>query len=458
MRDAVFGRQRYWGEPIPIYYKDGIPYGVDERDLPIVLPEVDKYLPTEDGEPPLARAADFNYRGYPLETTTMPGWAGSSWYFLKYMDPHNPNAFAGKDKLAYWKDIDLYMGGSEHGTGHLLYFRFWTKFLKDRGYIDIDEPARKLVNQGMIQGTSALIDRSAIDNDVYYGVDQNGKPEYLGIESYTQGIYVDVSLLNGDTLLLDDLKMYRDDFKNARFYNNKYIALLRRETEKMSKSKYNVVNPDDVIEKYGADCFRMYEMFLGPIEMSKPWDTQGIDGVSRFLRKFWRLFYDENKGWIVNDASPTQTELKTLHKTIKKVEEDVERLSFNTSVSAFMVCVNELTDLQCHKRSILEPLCLVLHAFAPHTTEYLYHKLGHNQTIANGPFPIYDPTVLIENSFEYPVSINGKPRTKMEFALDMPQADIESAVLQNEVVIKWLEGKAPKKIIFVKGRMINIVI
>jgi leucyl-tRNA synthetase len=466
LRDAIFGRQRYWGEPIPVYYKDGLPYVMDEKDLPLVLPEIDKYLPTEAGDPPLARAKDWKYKNeFEFELTTMPGWAGSSWYFLRYMNSNNENEFAEKEALDYWKEIDFYLGGSEHATGHLLYFRFWTKFLKDIGVINIDEPAKKLVNQGMIQGVSAVIFRSSKDKNLFYGINDNGHEEWLErdstgqqYETVVQGIYIDINTLEGERISLLKFKEQSDELNDAKFFDNKNYLKPKRIIEKMSKSKYNVVNPDDMINEYGADCFRMYEMFLGPIEQSKPWDTKGIDGTARFLRKLWRLFYTEEGKFLINEEEPTKDELKILHKTIKKIHEDMERLAFNTSVSAFMICMNEFSNLKCSKKKIVEPLLIILHPYAPFITEYLWKQLGNNSSILNSTFPKADDSILIENNFEYPVSVNGKMRTKINLPLELQQAEVEKEILALEPLVKWMEGKPAKKIIYVKGRMINVVV
>lgn len=454
-RDAVFGRQRYWGEPIPVYFdEEGIPHTTDEKDLPILLPEVDNYQPTETGEPPLARATNWKYKSkYAFEMTTMPGWAGSSWYFLRYMDPHNEKTFASKEAIDYWNNIDLYVGGAEHATGHLLYFRFWAKFLYDLGYLPFDEPAKKLVNQGMLQGKSALFFRSKNNPNLFYGITENGEETVA-----EQGLYVDINILSDEKLLLSDLRRWRDDFKNAVFYNNKSEIIPQRVIEKMSKSKYNVVNPDDVVIRYGADCFRLYEMFLGPIELSKPWDTKGIDGVSRFLRKLWKLFYDDNGNYIVTGEPASNEELKTLHKAIRKTEEDMERLSFNTSVSSFMICVNTLTDLKCHKAEVLKDLLLILSPFAPFTTEYLWQQMKQEGSIVTASFPKVWEELLVENTFEYPVAINGKTRVKIELPLDLAQDLVEKEVLALESLQKYLEGKIPKKVIVVKGKMVNVVV
>jgi leucyl-tRNA synthetase len=450
MRDAIFGRQRYWGEPFPVYFKDGIPKLVEEKDLPVTLPEIDEYKPTETGEPPLARAKNWNYNGNSFELTTMPGWAGSSWYWFRYMDPKNKTAFADKKEIDYWQDVDLYMGGSEHATGHLLYSRFWCKALKDLGYVSAEEPFKKLINQGHIQGMSKFVYRI---NGTNKFVSKNLKDQFE-----TTALHVDVTLVDNDSLDTEGFKKWRSDFSNAEFIleNNKYIC--GTEIEKMSKSKHNVVNPDDIIASYGADTLRLYEMFLGPLELSKPWNTNGIDGVFKFLRKFWNLSHDAQGNWNVSDAEPTRDEFKILHKTLKKIEQDINNFSFNTSVSEFMICVNELSSLKCNKRSILEPLVIALSPYAPHIAEELWEKLGYTDTILKAKFPAVNEEYLKESSFEYPISINGKVRTKMEFALDMPKEDIEKMVLASEIVTKWTEGKPPKKVIVVPGKIVNVVI
>lgn len=457
MRDAIFGRQRYWGEPVPVYFADGLPYLIDESELPLLLPEVDKYLPTETGEPPLGRAKDWKYKGeYDYELSTMPGWAGSSWYWYRYMDAKNDQAFADKAKIDYWKDVDLYIGGSEHATGHLLYSRFWNKFLKDLGYVTEEEPFKKLINQGMIQGRS---------NFVYRVVDGDGKGTNqfvsFGLKSQyqTSELHVDVNIVENDVLDIQKFKASREEYANAEFIleNGKYIC--GHEVEKMSKSKFNVVNPDDLIERYGADTLRMYEMFLGPLEQSKPWNTNGIEGVFKFLRKFWRLFHDENWNFTVSDDAPTKAELKSLHKIIKKVEEDIERFSFNTSVSSFMIAINELTDLKCNKRAILQDLVIILSPYAPHICEELWKLLGNEMgTLSYAAYPKFNPDYLVENEFAYPVSINGKTKMNLLLSLALEPADVEKEVLANEQVQKYLDGKTPKKVIVVKGRIINIVI
>jgi leucyl-tRNA synthetase len=451
MRDAIFGRQRYWGEPFPVYYKDGLPKLVDFNDLPVTLPEINEYKPTATGEPPLARATDWKYKGeYPYEHTTMPGWAGSSWYWFRYMDPHNAKAFAGEDAISYWKDVDLYMGGSEHATGHLLYSRFWCKALKDLGYVPTEEPFKKLINQGHIQGMSKFV----------YRINGTNKFVSAGLKKDhdVTALHVDVNMVENDVLDIERFKKWRDDFANSEFIleGGKYVC--GTEVEKMSKSKYNVVSPDDIVSRYGADTLRMYEMFLGPLELSKPWNTNGIDGVYKFLRRFWNLFHDSAGNFSVSADAPAREELKALHKTLKKVEEDIERFSFNTSVSEFMICCNELSALKCNKRAILEPLVIALSPFAPHVAEELWEKLGYKESILHATFPTFDNQYLVENSFEYPVSINGKVRAKMNFALDMPKEDIEKIVTASEIVLKWTEGKAPKKVIVVPGRIVNVVI
>lgn len=464
LRDAVFGRQRYWGEPIPIFYKDGIPHALPDAELPLVLPEVDKYLPTEDGEPPLARAKDWKYKGqYDYEHTTMPGWAGSSWYFLRYMDPKNANAPFDKAIAEYWKEVDLYIGGSEHATGHLLYVRFWTKFLKDIGMIGIEEPAQKLINQGMIQGMSCLVYRVSNENKI---VSAGLKDKYETTE-----IHVDVNIVDNNAVDIEKLKKWRDDFKNMTFELENGKLICGNATEKMSKSKYNVVTPDDICERYGADTLRLYEMFLGPLEQSKPWNTNGITGVHGFLKKLWRLFHGQAPSMVFPDAGevkagdifvsnedPTKAELKSLHKTIKKIVEDIDRFSFNTSVSNFMICVNELTDLKCNKRGILEPLLVILSPYAPHITEELWSQLGHSESISTVPFPEYNEAYLQEDNFNYPVSFNGKMRFQLELPVTMPTQDIEKIVMENEMTKKYLEGKTPKKVIIVPKKIVNIVV
>jgi len=455
MRDAIFGRQRYWGEPIPVYFKDGLPYLIKEEELPLMLPEIDKYLPTESGEPPLGRATDWSYeKQYEYELSTMPGWAGSSWYWYRYMDAQNDCDFASKEAIAYWKDVDLYIGGSEHATGHLLYSRFWNKFLKDLGYVNEEEPFKKLINQGMIQGRSSL---------VYRVVDEEGKGTNTFV-SYglrkdykTSALHVDVNIVDNDHLDLTKFKAWREEYANAEFIleAGKYICGV--EVEKMSKRYYNVVNPEVLAQQYGADTLRMYEMFLGPLEQSKPWNTNGIEGVFKFLRKFWRLFHNEEWIFHVEDSIPAKAELKALHKIIKKVQDDVERFSFNTSVSSFMIAVNELTDLKCKNRQVLEDLVIVLSPYAPHICEELWSLLG-NKDLSNAAYPTFNPAYLEEAEFAYPISINGKMKMNLSLSLSLDEAQATETVLANEQVKGYLEGKAPKKIIFVKGKIVNIVV
>ncbi|MFD1630037.1 leucine--tRNA ligase [Pseudopedobacter beijingensis] len=457
MRDAIFGRQRYWGEPVPVYFKNGLPYLIDESELPLLLPEVDKYLPTETGEPPLGRAKNWKYKDqYEYELSTMPGWAGSSWYWFRYMDANNNKEFVSSKAINYWQDVDLYIGGSEHATGHLLYSRFWNKFLKDIGLAKEEEPFKKLINQGMIQGRS---------NFVYRIIGEDGRATNkfvscgLKNDYQTTALHVDVNIVENDVLNLDKFRNWREEFKNAEFILEEGKYLCGVEVEKMSKSKFNVVNPDDLIERYGADTLRMYEMFLGPLEQSKPWNTNGIEGVFKFLRKYWKLFHNDAFEFVVSDEEPTKQELKSLHKLIKKVEEDIERFSFNTSVSSFMITVNELTDLKCNKKSILQDLTLLLSSYAPHITEEIWALLGNEAgTLSKALFPKFNPEYLVESEFNYPVSINGKTRANISFALDLDNAEIEKQILQSEQVQKYLEGKTPKKVIIVKGRIINVVV
>lgn len=505
LRDAVFGRQRYWGEPIPIYYKDGIPHALNENELPLILPEVDKYLPTETGEPPLARASSFKKDGkYDYEFSTMPGWAGSSWYFLRYMDAHNEKEFVSKQLADYWQQVDLYIGGSEHATGHLLYVRFWTKFLKDLGFINIDEPAKKLINQGMIQGRSNKINRLEygysgpvtpnganlrrniyVSNEIAKRIDSgdyslvqthlnkiinedNPNPDNAAnaINIRTNKLNIDVNIVESDLVGIESLKKWRSEYKDATFIGDKDGKIeCGWEIEKMSKSKYNVVTPDDIVEKFGADTLRLYEMFLGPLEQSKPWNTNGITGVSGFLKKLWRLFYNNNtavtlsgvEGCMVTETEPTKAELKTLHKTIKKITEDIERFSFNTSVSNFMICVNELTDLKCNKRAILEPLLILISPYAPHITEELWQQLGHKDSIAFEQFPMCNESYLVDDAFNYPISFNGKMRFQIELPTTLTVPEIEKEVMSREEVIKQLAGATPKKVIIVPKKIVNIV-
>ena len=451
LRDAIFSRQRYWGEPFPIYFEDGLPKAMDDKDLPLTLPAVEKYLPTEDGEPPLARAEHWETAdGNAIETNTMPGWAGSSWYFLRYMDATHDGEFVSKEAQSYWRNVDLYIGGSEHATGHLLYSRFWMKFLFDMGFVSEQEPFKKMINQGMILGRSNFAYRIKDTNTfVSYGIkDQHD----------TTPIHVDVNMVENDVLDVEAFKAWRPDFANAEFILEEGDYKCGAEVEKMSKSKFNVVSPDLIVEKYGADTLRMYEMFLGPLEQFKPWNTNGISGVNNFLRKLWRLFHDAENNFVVGDATPTKEELKTLHRTIKKVQEDVEAFSFNTSVSTFMVCVNELTAQKCNKRSILEPLVILMCSYAPHISEELWELLGHSDGVTYQDFPKFEASHLVESSHTYPVSFNGKMRFKVEFPLDMDRAEIEKQILAHEKSAHYLDGKTPKKVIIVPKKIINIVV
>ena len=535
LRDAVFSRQRYWGEPFPVYYVNGLPQMIDTQHLPIILPEVEKYLPTEDGLPPLGNASVWawdsvnnkvvetslvdNTTIFPLELNTMPGWAGSSWYWMRYMDAENEGEFASKEALKYWESVDLYIGGSEHATGHLLYSRFWNKFLKDKGFAPTEEPFKKLINQGMILGTSAFVNgvwvelnyrsvkrdfsnsnnliavdqphpffigisKKVIDsdefkpdefgliyNDVLNELIKNRFPKLRFVDSeenildecydYRCSVvkpHTDVNFVNSsDELDIEAFKNWREEYNDAEFIceeNGTYIV--GREVEKMSKSKYNVVTPDDICNEYGADTLRLYEMFLGPLEQAKPWNTAGISGVFGFLKKLCRLYFDEN-GLIVSNDEPTKDNLKSLHKTIKKVAEDIESFSFNTSVSQFMICVNELSTQNCHSRAILEPLAIVISPYAPHIAEELWSLLGNTGSIATVPFPIFEPAHLVESDKEYPVSFNGKMRFTMVLPLDLTKEQIEEIVMKDERTIKQLDGKTPNKVIIVPGKIINLV-
>ena len=449
LRDAIFSRQRYWGEPFPIYYKDGIPVPLPESELPLRLPEISSYKPSKDGEPPLARAKDWTYKGYPLEKSTMPGFAGSSAYYLRYMDPHNDKALVSSEANGYWRSVDLYVGGTEHATGHLIYSRFWNKFLYDLGYVCEDEPFRKLVNQGMIQGRS---------NFVYRIVGTN-KFVSSGLKSAydTTEIHVDINLVHNDKLDLEAFRKWRPEFEDAEFVleNGEYICGWA--VEKMSKSMYNVVNPDDICNSYGADTLRLYEMFLGPVEQSKPWDTKGIDGVNRFLKKFWRLFYDRDN-WLVNDDKASPAELKVLHKLIAKEQEDIENFSYNTTISAFMIAVNELGALKCSKKEILEPMVVLLSPFAPHMAEELWQNLGHDSSVTEASFPEYVAAYAAEDNVTYPVQFNGKMRFTVELPKSASPAEVEAAVRSMEQTAKWSEGKNIVKVIVVPGRIINIVL
>lgn len=456
LRDAVFSRQRYWGEPFPVFYKDEIPYLVEDKNLPITLPEVDKYLPTEDGEPPLARAEDSawnHFEGDRMEFNTMPGWAGSSWYFLRYMDPKNENEFVAKDKVEYWQNVDLYIGGSEHATGHLLYSRFWTKFLNDLGHIPFDEPFQKMINQGMILGRSSFAYRVK-DTNTY--VTASKRKEYD-----TTPIHVDISFVENDKLNVEAFKNWRAEYANAEFiFEEDGTYTCGHEVEKMSKSKFNVQTPDELVEKYGADTLRMYEMFLGPLEQSKPWDTQGISGVHNFLKKLWRLFQINEQGEAnLSEGEPTKDNLKTLHKLIKKITEDLDRFSFNTGVSGFMIAVNELSDQKCNNKSILADLIVLLSPYAPHISEELWTKLGNEAgTLSVAPIPEFVASHLIEANHKYPVSFNGKMRFLLELPTAMNPKEVEAAVLANEQSQKYLEGKTPKKVIVVPKKIVNVVL
>lgn len=491
LRDAVFSRQRYWGEPFPVYYKEGIPQMIDPEFYPILLPEVEKYLPTEDGQPPLGNAHEWAWDTtqnkvinndlidhkivFPLELNTMPGWAGSSQYFNRYMDPHNEKELASKDALNYWREVDLYLGGSEHATGHLLYARFWQKFMFDRGFVPVDEFAKKLINQGMILGTSAFVYRwdyeSTNGKQKTIFISKNKKESVEQEREKTQNnsegtwsqftpIHCDVSFVNAsDELDIEAFKKWRPEYADAEFIaekDGKFIV--NREVEKMSKSKYNVVNPDDICHQYGADTLRMYEMFLGPLEQAKPWNTAGITGVHGFLKKMWKLYHGgENGNFYVSNAEPTAENLKTLHKTIKKVEEDIAHFSFNTSVSSFMICVNELTDQKCNSRAILEPLTVLIAPYAPHIAEELWEKLGNKESIAYTEFPVYNDKYLVESTKNYPISFNGKMRFTMELPLDMTSEEIEKVVLNHEKTQAQLQGRTPKKVIVVPGKIVNVV-
>lgn len=465
LRDAVFSRQRYWGEPFPVYYVGELPKMIDEKHLPLRLPEVEKYLPTETGEPPLGNATDWawdtnknevvssanlNDEGvFPLELNTMPGWAGSSWYLFRYMDAGNPDRFVSKEAQEYWENVDLYIGGSEHATGHLLYSRFWTKFLYDRGYLSVAEPFKKLINQGMILGTSAFVYRLEGEN-VF--VSKN-----LIKGNKVQPIHADVAFVNAsDELDIEAFKAWRPEFADAKFLTEDGKYFVGREVEKMSKSKYNVVNPDDICVDFGADTLRMYEMFLGPLEQAKPWNTAGITGVHGFLKKLWKLYHNEEEFVVSNDKA-TADSLKTLHKTIKKVTEDIEEFSFNTSVSTFMICVNELTAQKCNSREILEPLAVLIAPYAPHIAEELWQKLGNTESVSDAEYPIYEEKHLVESTKNYPISFNGKMRFTLELPLDMGKDEIEKAVLEHENTKKQLDGRTPKKVIVVPGKIVNIV-
>ncbi len=449
LRDAIFSRQRYWGEPFPIYYKDGVPTPLPESELPLRLPEISSYKPSPDGEPPLARAKDWTYDGWPLEKSTMPGFAGSSAYYLRYMDPRNDEALVGREADEYWRSVDLYVGGTEHATGHLIYSRFWNKFLYDLGYVCEDEPFRKLVNQGMIQGRSSFVYR-IVGTNTFVSCGLKDKYE-------TTEIHVDVNLVRNDRLDTEAFRKWRPEYADAEFVleNGEYVCGWA--VEKMSKSMYNVVNPDDICDSYGADTLRLYEMFLGPVEQSKPWDTKGIDGVNRFLKKFWRLFFDKD-GWIVTDGKATAQELKVLHKLIGKEQEDIENFSFNTTISAFMIAVNELGAMKCSKKEVLEPMVVLLSPFAPHMAEELWHRLGHEDSVTYASFPEYVPALAADDSVTYPVQFNGKMRFTVELPKSASPQEVEAAVRGMEQTARWTDGRNIVKVIVVPGRIINIVV
>ncbi len=450
LRDAIFSRQRYWGEPFPVYYKDGIPYMFDESQLPLQLPEIDKYLPTETGEPPLGRAKNWQTAdGYPLELNTMPGFAGSSAYYLRYMDPHNDSALVGKEANDYWRNVDLYVGGTEHATGHLIYSRFWNKFLYDLGKVCENEPFRKLINQGMIQGRSNFVYRIKDTNKF---VSYNLKKDYD-----VTPIHVDVNIVTNDVLDIEKFRGWRPEYAGAEFILEEGKYVCGYAVEKMSKSMFNVVNPDDIVERYGADTLRLYEMFLGPVEQSKPWDTNGIDCVNRFIKKLWNLFYKGDM-LLVNDDEPSAESLKSIHKLIKKVTTDIEGFSYNTSVSAFMICVNELTSQKCHNRAVLSDLLVLLAPFAPHVAEELWHAIGNDTTVCDAAWPQWNEEYLKEANVNYAVSFNGKARFNVSVAADMPASEVEKMVLAHENSARWIEGKQIRKVIVVPGKIVNIVV
>jgi leucyl-tRNA synthetase len=488
MRDAAFSRQRYWGEPFPIIWTDGIAEPLTEKDIPLELPHIEKYGPGPDGEGPLANIPAWTNRR--LETNTMPGYAGSSWYFLRYMDPHNEKEFCSRAASDYWGQVDLYIGGTEHAVGHLLYSRMWNKFLFDRGLIGHDEPYKRLVNQGMIQGSSRFVHRLEIKANLTEPGDLGstvpifvsagiaaiqGTPEFHqlinlavrdilgdatpGFDQITLSpIHVDVNIVDGVELDIEAFRKWRTEYANAQFILEEGKYICGTEVEKMSKRLYNTVNPNDLVAKYGADTFRMYEMFLGPVEQSKPWDTKGIEGVHRFLRKLWRLFFDETKGAVYTNATPTEAEWKCIYRTIKKVEDATERFSFNTGVSALMIGVNDLTDLKCHKAAVLEKLIVILAPYAPHVAEELSHALGHQGSVLDAAYPAVEEKYLVESAKNYPIAINGKTRTELNIALDATQQQVEELVLADDIVKKWLDGHRPKKVIYVKNKMINVVV
>ncbi len=451
LRDAIFSRQRYWGEPFPVYYKDGMPYMLDETELPLELPPVDKYLPTETGDPPLARAKNWTSKeGYPLECNTMPGFAGSSAYYIRYMDPHNDKELASKEAVEYWRHVDLYVGGAEHATGHLIYSRFWNKFMFDTGVVVEDEPFKKLINQGMIQGRSNFVYRIKGSNTF---VSYNLRDQHD-----TMPIHVDVNLVHHDILDQEAFRQWNPEYADAQFILEEGKYVCGWEIEKMSKSLHNVVNPDDLIERYGADTLRLYEMFLGPIEQAKPWDTNGIEGVFRFIRKLWRLYHSADGAWSISEQPSGEKEKRVLHKTIRKIGEDIEKFSFNTAVSAFMICVNELGELRCNNRDILEPLAIMVSSFAPHLGEELWHLLGHPESVTEASFPVWEQQYVTDDTVIYPVSFNGKTRFKLELPADSDREAVEKAVLEAPEAAKWLDGKTPKRIIVVPGKIVNVVV
>lgn len=455
LRDANFSRQRYWGEPFPVIWKNDIPYLLEASELPLINPEVDEFRPSEDGSSPLARNQQWvnEHSGYTRETDTMPGFAGSCWYFLRYMDPHNENALASKEAIDYWGQVDFYLGGSEHAVGHLLYARFWNNFLCDIGIVNFQEPFKKLVNQGMIQGRSSIVYRSILDTNKFIS-----KGLIEKCEGGVTPIHVDVNIVHNDILDIEAFKAWREEYAHAEFVLEGDQYTCGWEIEKMSKRYFNVVNPDDMVAKYGCDCYRMYEMFLGPIELSKPWNTNGIDGVAKFLRKYWNLYFDEQGQWIVSEEEPTKEEYKVLHKTIKKISDDIERFSMNTCISTFMICVNELGALKTHKKEILQPLAILLSPFAPHIAEYIWSHMEPSGSCVDVAFPVFNQEFVTEREFEYPVSINGKTRTKLLLSLELSAEQVEQMIASNDQIAKWLEEKPIKKVIFVKGRMINIVV
>lgn len=456
MRDAVFSRQRYWGEPVPVYFdENNIPRLIEESELPLVLPEIDEYKPTPTGEPPLGRATNWKYhkngKEYRYELSTMPGWAGSSWYFLRYMDANNPQVFASREAIDYWNQVDLYVGGTEHAVGHLLYSRFWHKFLFDRGYVGYHEPYKKLLNQGKIQGRSSIVYKLKNENKF---ISKGLKDQYGDVVA----LHVPINIVENDLLDVEAYKQFRPEYANAEFVTEDGKFICDDVVEKMSKSKYNVVNPDEVVERYGADTLRLYEMFLGPIEADKPWSTHGIEGVYKFLRKLWRLFFDDKGNFIVTDGEPSAEELKILHKTIKKVEEDIENFSFNTTVSQLMICVNELSSLKCHKAAILNDLLVIISPYAPHIAEELWAKMGHTQSIVTASYPQWNAAYLVESVIEYPISINGKVRGQLQLVADLTPQEIEQQVLASDIFKKYSEGKTPKKVIVVPKKIVNVVL